>query len=143
MHTIILIVGASIIVMTIAYEIKKREPKALIAIVEKEENAAMYSSGCNIGVLHTEFYYTANSSKVFIRKAKDMVKSIGNKFKPILVGIRAQLRNTKTNELVQDFVVEHGRNSTHGLNVISPAFTCNFAFAKHVVYKINQNKKGE
>lgn len=80
------------------------------------------------------------SSKVFIQKAKDMVKDIGNDFKPISAGIRAQLLNTKTNELVQDFVVEHGKNSTHILNAVSPAFTCSFAFAKHVVAEINKNR---
>lgn len=81
------------------------------------------------------------SSKIFIQKAKDMVKNIGSDFKPIPAGIRAQLLNTKTNELVQDFVLEHGKNSTHVLNAVSPAFTCSFAFAKYVVDEINQNKK--
>lgn len=70
-----------------------------------------------------------------------MVKNIGNDFKPIPAGIRAQLLNTKTNELVQDFVIEHGVNSTHVLNAVSPAFTCSFAFAKYVVNEINENKK--
>jgi len=81
------------------------------------------------------------SSKVFIQKAKDMVKNIGDDFKPIPAGIRAQLLNTRTNELVQDFVVEHGENSTHILNAVSPAFTCSFAFAKHVIEEINNNQK--
>ncbi|WP_141048730.1 L-2-hydroxyglutarate oxidase [Aliarcobacter cryaerophilus] len=81
------------------------------------------------------------SSKIFIQKAKNMVKDIGNDFKPIPAGIRAQLLNIKTNELVQDFVIEHGVNSTHVLNAVSPAFTCSFAFAKYVVNEINENKK--
>ena len=81
------------------------------------------------------------NSKVFIQKAKDMVKSIGDDFEPIPAGIRAQLLNTKTDELVQDFVVEHNVNSTHILNAVSPAFTCSFAFAKYIVNEINQNKK--
>lgn len=81
------------------------------------------------------------NSKVFIQKAKDMVKSIKDDFKPIPAGIRAQLLNTKTNELVQDFVIERGKNSIHILNAVSPAFTCSFAFAKYVVNEINQNKK--
>lgn len=79
-------------------------------------------------------------SKVFIQKAKDMVKNIGDDFKPIPAGIRAQLLNIKTNELVQDFVLEHGKNSTHVLNAVSPAFTCSFAFAKYVVEEINKNR---
>lgn len=80
------------------------------------------------------------NSKVFIQKAKDMVKNIGNDFKPIPAGIRAQLLNTQTNELIQDFVVEHSNGSTHILNAVSPAFTCSFAFAKHVVNEIKQNE---
>lgn len=80
------------------------------------------------------------SSKVFIQKAKDMVYKIGDNFKPIPPGIRAQLLNTKTNELIQDFVVEHTEKSTHILNAVSPAFTCSFAFAEHVVDEIYINK---
>jgi L-2-hydroxyglutarate oxidase LhgO len=77
---------------------------------------------------------------LFIQKAKDMVYKIGNNFKPIPAGIRAQLLDTKTNELIQDFVVEHASNSTHILNAVSPAFTCSFAFAEYVIDEINKNK---
>ena len=79
--------------------------------------------------------------KSFIQKAKAMVTTIGDDFKPMPAGIRSQLLNTKTNELVQDFVVEHAEKSTHVLNAVSPAFTCSFAFAKHVVNEIHQNKR--
>lgn len=79
-------------------------------------------------------------SHVFIQKAKDMVKNIGDDFTPIPAGIRAQLLNKKTNELVQDFVLEHDKKSTHVLNAVSPAFTCSFAFAKYVVSEIEKNK---
>ncbi|SFV62753.1 FAD dependent oxidoreductase [hydrothermal vent metagenome] len=79
------------------------------------------------------------SSKVFIGKAKDMVYKIGDNFKPIPAGIRAQLLDTNTNELIQDFVVEHTDSSTHILNAVSPAFTCSFAFAEYVVDEINKN----
>ena len=82
------------------------------------------------------------STKVFIKKAKDMVYKIGDNFKPIPAGIRSQLLNTSTNELIQDFVVEHTDSSTHILNAVSPAFTCSFAFAEHVVDEIYSNKKG-
>jgi L-2-hydroxyglutarate oxidase LhgO len=78
--------------------------------------------------------------RVFIGKAKDMVYKMGDSFKPIPAGIRSQLLNTKTNELVQDFVIEHTRESTHILNAVSPAFTCSFAFAEYVVEKIYKNQ---
>jgi len=80
------------------------------------------------------------NTKIFVKKAKDMVKNIGDDFKPMPAGIRAQLLNTKTNELVQDFVIEHTKNSTHVLNAVSPAFTCSFAFAKQIVDEIDINK---
>jgi len=79
--------------------------------------------------------------KKFIAKAKSMVKKIGDRFAPIPAGIRAQLLNTTTNELVQDFVIEHTEDSTHILNAVSPAFTCSFAFAEFVVDEIEKNQK--
>lgn len=77
----------------------------------------------------------------FIHQAKKMVYNIKDDFEPLPAGIRAQLLNTKTNELVQDFIVEHTDHSTHILNAVSPAFTCSFAFAEYVVDQIIENKK--
>ena len=48
-------------------------------------------------------------------------------------GIRAQLLNTKTLSLVQDFVVEGDAHSLHVLNAVSPAFTSSLAVADWVV----------
>jgi L-2-hydroxyglutarate oxidase len=57
-------------------------------------------------------------------------------------GIRAQLLNKKTLELVMDFVVEGDEHTIHVLNAVSPAFTCSFPFAKWVVenYVIKDKK---
>jgi len=52
-------------------------------------------------------------------------------------GIRAQLMNTRTGELISDFVVEPGPRSTHVLNAVSPAFTSALPFAEHVVRTVN------
>ena len=49
------------------------------------------------------------------------------------VGIRTQLVNWKTKELVMDFVVESTKNSVHILNAISPAWTSAPAFSKYIV----------
>lgn len=48
-------------------------------------------------------------------------------------GIRAQLYNTETGKLVQDFVVEGNRKSWHVLNAVSPAFTCSIPFSNWIV----------
>lgn len=45
-------------------------------------------------------------------------------------GIRPQLVDTKTNELVMDFRIEADESTVHVLNAISPAFTSSMAFAK-------------
>jgi L-2-hydroxyglutarate oxidase LhgO len=70
-----------------------------------------------------------------ISLAKSMVKSIDesgfNQWST--PGIRAQLLDKDTLELVQDFVVESKDNSVHILNAVSPAFTCSFSFASWVV----------
>lgn len=79
------------------------------------------------------------NTKVFVQKAKEMVNHIENNFEPIPAGIRAQLLNTVTNELLQDFVIEKSINSIHILNAVSPAFTCSFAFAQYVVKEINKS----
>ena len=48
-------------------------------------------------------------------------------------GIRAQLIDTDRGQLVNDFVIEGDERSTHVLNAVSPAFTCAWPFAAHVV----------
>lgn len=75
------------------------------------------------------------NKKYFVGLATKMVKKIDTEgfnewSKP---GIRAQLLNTKTLELLQDFVVEGDDKSIHVLNAVSPAFTSSFPFAKWVV----------
>jgi L-2-hydroxyglutarate oxidase LhgO len=48
-------------------------------------------------------------------------------------GIRAQLLDIQTLELVQDFIVQNEENSVHILNAVSPAFTSAFPFTRWVV----------
>jgi L-2-hydroxyglutarate oxidase LhgO len=48
-------------------------------------------------------------------------------------GIRAQLLDKKTLSLVQDFVIEADGQSVHVLNAVSPAFTCAWPMAQHIV----------
>ena len=71
----------------------------------------------------------------FSRLAEKLVQSIDtNGFREWTnPGIRAQLLNTKTKELVQDFVVESDNKSIHILNAVSPAFTCSMSFSKYIV----------
>ena len=52
------------------------------------------------------------------------------------VGIRAQLFDKNKKELLNDFKVEHGKDSIHILNAISPAFTASFELADLILEKI-------
>jgi (S)-2-hydroxyglutarate dehydrogenase len=49
------------------------------------------------------------------------------------VGLRSQLVDRKTKELVNDYVMERTRHSLHVLNAISPAFTSAFSLAEVIV----------
>lgn len=44
-------------------ELKKRFPRASIALIEKERDLGLHASGRNSGVLHAGFYYSADSLK--------------------------------------------------------------------------------
>ena len=50
-------------------------------------------------------------------------------------GIRPQLVDWKTKELLMDFVVLRHENSIHILNAVSPAFTSSMAFAEFISEK--------
>ena len=63
-----LVIGAGIIGLTIAREIKSCKPDARITVVEKEPDVAYHGSGRNSGVLHAGFYYTADSLKAKFTK---------------------------------------------------------------------------
>jgi len=64
-----LIVGAGIVGLSIAREIKIREPGAKIKILEKESRLGMHASGRNSGVLHTGIYYPPGTLKAKLCKA--------------------------------------------------------------------------
>lgn len=49
------------------------------------------------------------------------------------VGIRAQLVDWRSKEMVMDFVVEREEDSIHILNAVSPAFTASLPFADYLV----------
>ena len=58
-----LIIGAGIVGLAAASEIKKRFPQSKILILEKEKAAGLHASGRNSGVLHSGIYYPPASLK--------------------------------------------------------------------------------
>ena len=83
----------------------------------------------DLALYEMRYYIPSN----LINEAKKLVKRLSGGFKPMTPGIRAQLLNKNTNELVMDFLVERKENQIHVLNAVSPAFTASFAFAKHIL----------
>ena len=51
-------------------------------------------------------------------------------------GIRGQLINSNTGELLQDFLIEHHQNSTHVLNAVSPGWTASIPFGRHIAQMV-------
>lgn len=58
-----LIIGAGIVGLAVARELKSREPNSKICVLEKEAKAGVHASGHNSGVLHCGIYYSADSLK--------------------------------------------------------------------------------
>lgn len=75
------------------------------------------------------------SGRLFLKEARGLVPEL--RMRDIedtpKAGIRPQLVDWNSKELVMDFVVVRDGNSLHILNAISPAFTCSMAFARHTV----------
>jgi len=67
---------------------------------------------------------------------KDLVVSKKN-------GIRPQLIDKTTGDLVMDLKIEETENTLHILNAISPAFTASFSFAELVVSKVLKNNDSD
>lgn len=58
-----LIIGAGIVGLAIAKELKTRYPDQHVMVLEKEPKPGLHSSGRNSGVLHSGIYYPPNSLK--------------------------------------------------------------------------------
>jgi (S)-2-hydroxyglutarate dehydrogenase len=69
------IVGAGIVGLTVALELKRRNPAASIGVLEKESAPGMHASGRNSGVMHCGIYYGSDTlkAKVCAEGARRMV----------------------------------------------------------------------
>lgn len=61
--TDITIIGAGLVGLATAYQIKKARPTAKVRILEKEQDIAMHQSTHNSGVIHSGIYYRPGSAK--------------------------------------------------------------------------------
>jgi L-2-hydroxyglutarate oxidase LhgO len=57
------VLGAGIVGLAVARELKRRDPAARIVVLEKEPGLAAHASGRNSGVIHSGIYYPEGSLK--------------------------------------------------------------------------------
>src|SRR6202047_3292908 len=57
------IVGAGILGLSVARELKRRHPGLEIVVLEREDEVAQHQTGHNSGVIHSGVYYTPGSLK--------------------------------------------------------------------------------
>ena len=60
------VIGAGIVGLSVARELKRSEPEAKVVVLEKEDRPGCHASGRNSGVLHSGIYYPAGSLKARI-----------------------------------------------------------------------------
>lgn len=79
------VIGAGIVGITIARELKFRNPALRIAILEKESAPGKHSSGRNSGVLHSGIYYPPDTlkAKVCSQGAREMADYCQNNGLPL------------------------------------------------------------
>ena len=71
-----LVLGAGVIGVAVARELRRCHSSATITILEKEPAPGLHASGRNSGVLHAGFYYTADSLKArFTRDGNAALKA--------------------------------------------------------------------
>ena len=69
------VIGAGILGVNVASELKRRHPEASVLLLEKEPQPGLHASGRNSGVLHAGFYYSADSLKArFTRQGNQEMK---------------------------------------------------------------------
>ena len=61
--SVFLIIGAGIVGLSIAIELRRRNPHSSIIVIEKEKAPGLHSSGRNSGVIHSGIYYPPDSIK--------------------------------------------------------------------------------
>ena len=79
------IIGAGIVGLSIARELKRRESKSNIVVLEKEDRPGRHASGRNSGVLHSGIYYPPGSLKARVcgEGAREMAEYCGARGLPL------------------------------------------------------------
>ncbi len=116
-----LVIGAGIIGLSIARELKRRRPEASCAIIEKEAICGFHASGRNSGVLHAGFYYSADSLKARFSRTGNQLLRAYCKEKKILLNECGKLVVAKNEGELSglDELLKRGRSNGVELHLIS------------------------
>lgn len=124
------IVGAGIVGLTVASELKRQQPAASVAILEKESAPGMHASGRNSGVMHCGIYYGSETlkAKVCADGARRMVEfaeaegiAVNRCGKVVLATSEEQLPTVeKLLRNAQENRIEAVHIDAHQLNEIEP-----------------------
>lgn len=118
----VVIIGAGIVGLSVAYNIIKTQSNLKIAIIEKESDVAKHQTGNNSGVIHSGIYYKPDSAKAMncqrgyellidFCKAENIDYEICGK---IIVAT-----NSDEEEKLQDIYKRGLKNNLKGLKILS------------------------
>ena len=97
----VLIVGAGIVGMSLAYEWRESNPNDEIIIIDKEAHEAFHASGKNSGILHAGFYYNTDSLKAKLTADGNKLMKEFCKVKGIKINETGKLVVAKNEEEVE------------------------------------------
>ena len=109
----IVIVGAGMVGLSVAKQLFERSISKKIAIIEKENEIGMHSSGRNSGVIHSGSYYKPNSlkGKVCIEGTRRLKDFINEKDLPINKCGKLILAQDKILDKQLDILFERGKKN--------------------------------
>ena len=114
-------------------EIKELLPSFLIKILKNQNNLR------NLALRELKMLTKSG----LIKEIKKLIKNVDKEdlfFYEEKTGIRSQIFDNTSKNLINDFVVKKYRNNQiHILNAVSPAFTASFAFADYIIKEMNIN----
>jgi L-2-hydroxyglutarate oxidase LhgO len=114
-------------------EITELLPSFLIKILKNQNNLR------NLAVRELKIL-TKNG---LIKEIKKLIKNVEKEdllFYEEKTGIRSQIFDNTSRNLINDFVVKkYNNNQMHILNAVSPAFTASFSFADYIIKEMNIN----
>jgi L-2-hydroxyglutarate oxidase LhgO len=103
-----LIVGAGIIGLSLAWNLKKIYNKKKILVIDKENNFGFHSSGRNSGVIHSGIYYKKGSLKsIFSKEGNLFFKQFCDKYKINVKSTGKLIVPTNEQELEQLFTLKN------------------------------------